>query len=77
VAVLRLETGEFGFSDHLGARLKGRQRIRCELTLRDGKVVYDANALTGEDWDKLPAEYGEQGDPRWHGYVRPRKPVKP
>lgn len=25
VAVLRMETGEFGFSDHLGARLKGRR----------------------------------------------------
>jgi hypothetical protein len=34
------------------ARLKGTQRLICELTLRDGKVVYDLNGLTAEDWDK-------------------------
>ena len=51
VAVLRVEKGSFGFSDQDGARLKGTERLRCELTLRDGKVVYDLNDLTGEDWD--------------------------
>ena len=24
----------------------------CELTLHDGKVVYDLNSLTREDWSK-------------------------
>lgn len=56
IAVLRLDTGEFGFSDQLGARLKGRQRLACELTLREGKVVYDLNARTGEDWDNVPPD---------------------
>ena len=27
-------------------RLNGTQKIVCELTLRDGKVVYDLNGLT-------------------------------
>ena len=67
VAVLRAEKGSFGFADQHGARLKGIERLRCELTLRDGKVVYDLNALTGEDWDKLPADYRGLGDPRWDG----------
>ena len=31
------------------------------------KVVYDLNNLTGEDWDKLPADYRGLGDPRWDG----------
>lgn len=70
VAVLRLETGDFGFADQHGARLKGHQRIRCELTVHDGKVVYDLNNLTGPDWKTLPANYGDQGDARWHGYRR-------
>ena len=67
VAVLRVEKGSFGFTDQHGARLKGTERLRCELTLRDGKVVYDLNNLTGEDWDKLPADYRGLGDPRWDG----------
>ena len=68
---LRVEKGAFGFSDMHGARLKGDQRLRCELTLRDGKVVYDLNDVTGTDWDKLPAGYTNQGDPRWDGYAQP------
>lgn len=74
VAVLRLETGDFGFADQHGARLKGRQRLRCELTILGGKVVYDLNNLSGPDWESLPADYGDQGDSRWHGYRRPRTP---
>jgi dihydroorotase len=69
VAVLRLVKGDFGFSDHYGARMKGKQRLTCELTLRDGRIVYDLNALSREDWEKLPAGYGPQGDPKWDGTV--------
>jgi dihydroorotase len=71
VAVLGLEKGTFGFIDVHGARLKGTQRLRCELTLRDGKIVYDLNGLAGEDWDKLPPDYRGIGDPRWDGYAQP------
>ena len=28
-----------------GARLKGDKKLSCELTLRDGRVVYDLNGL--------------------------------
>ena len=52
VAVLRVEKGNFGFIDQTGARLKGTERLRCEMTLRDGKVVWDLNGLAAEDWDK-------------------------
>ena len=69
VAVLRVEKGNFGFTDQHGARLKGTQRLRCELTIRDGKVVYDLNNMTGEDWEKLPKDYRGQGDPRWDAYA--------
>ena len=74
VAVLRLEKGNFGFVDMHGARLDGTQKLICELTLRDGKVLYDLNGLTRERWDKLPAGYTAQGDPRWDGFARsPRR----
>jgi dihydroorotase len=52
VAVLRLERGRFGFVDVSGARLRATERLACELTLRDGKVVYDLNGLAQPDWDR-------------------------
>ncbi len=48
--MLRVEQGDFGFTDMYGARLKGNQKLVCELTLRDGKVVYDLNGITRPDW---------------------------
>ena len=66
ISVLRLEKGNFGFVDVYGARLKGTQKLEAELTIRDGKVLWDLNGLTREDWDKL-GNYGPQGDRRWDG----------
>lgn len=66
VAVLRVEKGKFGFVDMNGARLDSNQKLICELTLRDGKVVYDLNGLTRDRWDTLPKNYGPQGDARWN-----------
>lgn len=75
VAVLRLEKGKFGFVDMYGARMDGNQKLTCEMTLRDGKVVYDLNGLSRERWDKLPKDYERQGNPRWDGFSQqPRGP---
>jgi dihydroorotase len=68
VAVLRVEKGNFGFLDQAGARMKGTERLRCELTLREGKVVWDLNGLAAEDWNKLPPNYRGTGDARWDAY---------
>jgi dihydroorotase len=68
VAVLRVEKGNFGFVDILGARMKGTQKLVCEMTLRDGLMVYDLNGITREDWNKL-GDYGTQGDRRWDSTV--------
>ena len=65
VAVLRLESGNFGFTDMYGARMNGKNKLSCELTLRDGKVVYDLNGITRPDWKTLPSNYTQTGDPRW------------
>ena len=53
VAVLRLDQGQFGFLDARGARFIGKQKLTCELTLRDGQVVWDLNGRAGEDWEKF------------------------
>jgi dihydroorotase len=72
IAVLRLEQGDFGFTDMYGARLKGNRRLLCELTSKDGKVVYDLNAITRTDWDRLPKDYRQTGDARWDGITPAR-----
>ena len=70
IAVLRLETGKFGYVDHFGARLDGTKRLTSELTLKDGKVFYDLNGLSRDRWDALPKNYGQQASPVWDGYSR-------
>ncbi len=67
VAVLRLDHGQFGFVDVFGARKRGTGKLVCEMTVRAGRVVWDLNGMTREDWDKLPANYTSQGDARWDG----------
>ena len=52
VAVLRLDTGDYGFLDVRGARNKGTQLLTCEVTLRDGNVMWDLNGRAGTPWDE-------------------------
>jgi dihydroorotase len=75
VAVLRLERGTFGYTDMYGARLQGNKKLTCELTLRDGKVVWDLNGITRPDWTTLPRDYKQSGDARWDA-ITPA-PVRP
>lgn len=51
VAVLRLVEGDFGFVDSANLRMHGTQRLIGEMTLRDGKVVWDLNGMNSEDWE--------------------------
>ena len=74
VTVLRLETGKFGFTDMYGARMDGTERLACELTVRNGKVVYDLNGITRPEWKTLPKDYTRTGDSRWDG-VTPARPA--
>jgi dihydroorotase len=65
IGVFRLEKGSFGFVDMYGARLKGTRKLSTELTLRDGKVLYDLNGITRPEWHTLPRDYRHTGDARW------------
>ena len=58
VAVLRLLTGDFRFRDASGGGVSARQRIQAELTLKDGRVVWDWNSLTGDDYRDKGPTYG-------------------
>jgi dihydroorotase len=75
VAVIRVEKGSFGFVDPSGGRLDAKQRLVCEMTVRDGKMVYDLNGLSRDKWD--PAAPETRGDPRWDGFARPAPPARP
>jgi len=65
IAVLRLEKGRFGYLDMFGAKLSGTERLTAEMTLKDGKIVYELNGLGRPDWTTLPANYTNTGAPTW------------
>ncbi len=67
IAVLRVQKGRFGFTDMYGARMDGNQKFLCEMTVRNGKIVYDLNGISRPEWTKLPSDYKAVGDPRWDG----------
>jgi dihydroorotase len=69
VAVWELRAGDFGFYDAAGGKLSGKQRLICQLTVRDGKIAWDRNARAAEDYKKLGAEYGVRDVDR---IVRPK-----
>ena len=77
LAVFKLEKGNFGFTDMYGARLRGTQKLTCELTLREGKVVYDLNGITRPDWNQLPRGYMQTGDARWDAVTPARRNPNP
>jgi dihydroorotase len=58
VAVLRLARGDFGFVDSAGARNSGTRSIVCEMTLRQGKVVWDLNGRSSDDWKNFKYKKG-------------------
>jgi dihydroorotase len=45
IAILSVRQGKFGFRDIAGNRQDGTQKLECEMTLKDGKVMYDLNAI--------------------------------
>jgi len=47
IAILSMRSGNFGFRDVAGNKYYGKQKFECEMTIRDGKIVYDLNAIAG------------------------------
>jgi dihydroorotase len=50
IAVLSLKKGDFGFTDVRGWKMNGDKKLECELTLREGKVVWDLNGISMSEW---------------------------
>ncbi len=50
LAVFNLRTGDFGFVDTRGGRMPGTQKLEAELTIREGRVVWDLNGRSRPRW---------------------------
>jgi dihydroorotase len=42
-AILSLRKGKFEFYDHTGYTIESRKKIDCEVTIKNGKIVYELN----------------------------------
>ncbi len=60
IAVLAVQHGDFGLADGGGAMMKAHERMTCELTIKDGKFVYDLNARSSDPWDHPPTDAAKQ-----------------
>ncbi|KAA9037714.1 amidohydrolase/deacetylase family metallohydrolase [Ginsengibacter hankyongi] len=49
IAILNVRKGDFGYWDRLGYKIKGKQRLECDMTIRAGKIVYDLNGITNPE----------------------------
>ncbi len=65
VAVLNVEHGKFGFEDTDNLKLMGNSRLICELTLRDGKVVYDLDGISMDTWNSPHPSSDPQTSGHW------------
>lgn len=45
VAILNIREGKFGFWDYTGYKIEGNRKFECEMTIRDGRIVYDLNGI--------------------------------
>ena len=54
LTVVSLKKGEFGFIDVGGGKMSGSQKLECELTVREGRVVWDLNGIAAPPWEKQP-----------------------
>jgi dihydroorotase len=56
ISIFSMRTGKFGFVDSGGFKLFGEKKLECELTIRDGKIVYDLNGLSKPLWQNTFSE---------------------
>lgn len=57
IAVLNMMTGKFGYWDSGGGKIEGTQRLFCEMTIKDGRIVWDWNGRAAVDYRTLGESY--------------------
>ena len=73
IAGLKISDGDFGYTDVASGLLRGNKRITCELTLKDGIVMWDWNGRIGVDYKTLEPMYGVRNP---DGLILPPKTQK-
>jgi dihydroorotase len=72
IAVLSIEKGHYGFTDMQNTRVDGTQKLVAELTIKDGKIVYDLNGMEAKLWNE-PLDPNAKYASRWTTFA-PRSP---
>jgi dihydroorotase len=57
VTVLRQLEGDFAFIDCGKAKMRGRKKLECALTIRAGQVVFDPSGISMPEWENAPEAY--------------------
>lgn len=57
IAVIKQLEGTFGFADCGRAKLTGKKKLECVMTIRNGDIVYDPTGLSMPEWKDAPASY--------------------
>ncbi len=52
IAILNVRKGTFGFVDAGGSKLIGDRKFEAEMTIRDGKIVWDLDGLAAREWTR-------------------------
>ena len=77
IAVLRVEKGNYGFTDMQNTRVDANEKLVAELTIKDGKVVYDLNGMEAKLWNE-PLDPHPKYASRWTTLApRPPQPSVP
>jgi dihydroorotase len=50
VAVFSLDKGTFGYIDVSGTKITGDKKLTCQLTVLDGRVVWDLNGIAAKEY---------------------------
>lgn len=58
IAVWRVIEGRFGFADAYGGKIDGHARLFCDLTIANGEIVWNWDALGCQDYRELGSDYG-------------------
>ena len=57
IAVFKHLKGTFGFTDCGHAKMLGKEKLECAMTVRAGKIVYDPTGLSMPQWEHAPESY--------------------